>query len=226
MSRQFRTRLSEVFRPDRKKGLIVLVVALILVGLWQLSPFEAVHALSRLMDPGNPAMQTQREASAQMNRIVFSLNDARNKGLSPDTAIRWAQWLNGAKGPRAGLVKESLLQNLRNADDLLLFTPANRERMRRGTAAKIVRGPYAGQAVAVDHIVLLSLAPELGYELVNLELIPETAKKSNHITPRQLMLAEKLLAAGILKKESLERLRAETQKSPHLDEKLRPYLLQ
>jgi hypothetical protein len=221
-------RLSEFFQPGKRKGVFVLLAALMLFGLWQLSPFQAVQALSSLTDPDKLATLNERGANARMNKIVFWLHEARTKGVSAETAIRWAQSFNGTQEPRAGLVKESLLRNLETADQLLLFTPGNRERLRRGNAAKIVRGPYAGQTVEIDHIVPLSLAPEAGNELANLEMVPETVnrKKSNQVTTRQLMVAQKLFDAGLLKPETLERVRTETQKSPHLDEKLRPFILQ
>ena len=112
------------------------------------------------------------------------------------------------------------------ADELLLFTPANRERLRRGNAAKVPRGPYNGETIEIDHIVPLNLAPEAGNELANLEMVPQSVnrKKSDHITTRQLMHAQKLFDAGLLKNESWQRVRAQTQKSPHQDEALRPFL--
>ena len=226
MSQTFQTRVARIFHPDRKKGIVVLVVALFLFGLWYLSPIQSIQALASLTHPDKLATLGERGANERLNKIMFYLYEARAKGVSPETAIRWAQSLNGTKEPRAALVKESLLNNLKIADELLLFTPANRERLRRGNAAKVARGPYNGETIEIDHIVPLSLAPDAGNELANLEMVPQSVnrKKSNHVTTRQLMHAQKLFDAGLLKNESWQRVRAETQKSPHQDEALRPFL--
>jgi len=62
----------------------------------------------------------------------------------------------------------------------------------------------------------------------NLEMLPQTMnrKKSNYITTRQLSLAQRLFEAGLLRQESLQRIRNESEKSPLQSEKLRSFLLQ
>ena len=228
MSKTFQARVAQFFRPGRKKGISVLLIAIFLFGLWYLSPIQSIQALASLTDPDKLATLGERGANARMNKIVFYLHEVRAKGVAPETAIRWAQSLNGTKEPRALLVKESLLNNLKTADELLLFTPGNRERLRRGNAAKVARGPYNGETIEIDHIVPISLAPEAGNELANLEMVPQSVnrKKSNYITTRQLTHAKKLFDAGLLKNESWQRVRAQTEKSPHQSETLRPFLLQ
>jgi len=228
MLQKLQARLARAFRPGKRKGVSVLIGALILVGLWMLSPVQAIQSLASLSDPDKLATLDERGANARVNKIVFWLWDARAKGIAPEKAIRWAQSLNRTKEPRASLVKESLLKNLQIADELLLFTPGNREQLRRGQAAKIARGPYAGQSVEIDHIVPYSLAPEIGNELANLEMLPQTVnrQKSNHITTRQLVHAQRLFDAGLMKQESMQRVRAATEKSALQDEKVRPFLLQ
>ena len=71
-------------------------------------------------------------------------------------------------------------------------------------------GPYAGETVEIDHIVPISLAPELGNELANLEMLPRPLNraKSAHVGARQIDLAEEFFRAGLLTKESLARLKA------------------
>ena len=102
-----------------------------------------------------------------------------------------AQWFNGTPNKRAALVKASLLQNLKIARELGLLTPDNLEHLRRGHAALASRGPYAGESVEIDHIVPISLAPEIGNELANLEMLPRTLnrQKSNRVGARQLAYA-------------------------------------
>jgi hypothetical protein len=140
---------------------------------------------------------------------------ARHRGFSPDTTVGWAQVLNGTREPRASLVKAELARNMKIADELGLFTSENLDRLRRGHAAIITRGPYTGETVEIDHIVPFSLAPECGNELANLEMLPKTLnrKKSNHVGDRQISHAEKLFDAGLLKNESLEKVRQHSRPS-------------
>ncbi|MBC8001585.1 MAG: hypothetical protein H7X97_03260, partial [Opitutaceae bacterium] len=58
--------------------------------------------------------------------------------------------------------------------------------------------------VEIDHIVPYSLAPEIGNELANLEMLPKSLnrQKSNRVNERQLAHARTLLAAGLLTADS------------------------
>jgi hypothetical protein len=100
------------------------------------------------------------------------------------------------------------------ADELGLFTPENRESLSRGRSAVIAQGPYRGTVAEVDHIVPVSLAPEVGNELANLELMPAPLNraKSNRVSERQLAHAEALAHAGLLSKTSLDRVRAQARR--------------
>lgn len=184
-------------------------VALLGAVLWQVSPLPALLAVSSLSDPAKLATLGKRGANPRLNKVVFWLNEAQERHLPPATAIRLAQVLNGTSAPRAPLVADSLLRNLQIAGELGLWTPENRERLRRGQGGIVTRGPYSGETVEVDHIVPVSLAPEVGNELANLELLPRTLnrKKLDHVGPRQLALAERFAAAGLLPPASLERVR-------------------
>ena len=185
------------------------VLALIGFAVWQFGPFKAAFAISNLSDPAKLQTLGERGANSRLNKIVYWLDVARHRGFSPDTTIGWAQALNGTRDPRASLVKTELARNMKIADELGLLTSENLDRLRRGHAAIITSGPYSGETVEIDHIVPFSLAPECGNELANLEMLPKTLnrKKSNHVGERQISHAEKLFDAGLLKKESLEKVR-------------------
>ncbi len=196
-------------RVPKKYKFASALLALIGFAVWQFTPLQAVFAVSSLSDPAKLATLGERGANSRLNKIVFWLDVARNRGMSAETAVGWAQTVNGTREPRASLVKAELARNLQIADELGLFTAENRDRLKRGNAAIITRGPYAGETVEIDHIVPISLAPEVGNELANLEMLPKTLnrKKSNQVGERQLSYAEKLGAAGLLSKESLEQVR-------------------
>ena len=190
-------------------GLSLLIAALGLIG-WLLLPLDAIRAVASLSDPGKLATLGERGANARLNKIVYWLDQAQRKGMSPETTIMIAQFLNGTREPRASLVKASLSRNLKIADGLGLLTDKNREALRRGKAAMVARGPYAGEPVEVDHIVPYSLAPEVGNELANLEMLPRTLNrsKSNRVGERQWAYAQKLFAAGLLSEQSLAKVKA------------------
>lgn len=177
--------------------------------IWQLTPFPAVLAVGSLSDPAKLAELGPRGANPRVNKIIYWLDDARRHYMTPEAALDFALWEDRYAKPRAALVKEEVLRNLKIADELGLLTSENRTRLRNGKAALITIGPYRGESVEIDHVVPISLAPELGNELANLEMLPLSLNrhKSNHVNERQLAIAERFRAAGLLSNESLARLK-------------------
>jgi len=196
-------------RRRSKAILTASLLAIVSFLVWQFTPLQAIFALSNLSDPAKLSTLGERGANSRLNKIVFWLDDARHLGVSVETAIHWSQFLNGTREPRTSLVRTSLLHNLKIADGLGLLTPENRDRLKRGNAAIITRGPYAGETVEIDHIVPFSVAPELGNELANLEVLhrTENRRKSDRIGERQLAHAELFFKAGLLNQASLEMVR-------------------
>ena len=190
------------------------LVALVAFVLWQLVPIDAIFAIASLSDPVKLATLGERGANSRLNKIVYWLQDARKRGLAPSTSIGVAQVLNWTREPHASVVKESLLRNLKIADQLGLLTPENLDRLRKGQAANVTKGPYAKFPVEIDHIVPYSLAREVGNELANLEMLPEplNRRKSNRVGERQISHARKLLDAGLLSRESFQRVQAHAGK--------------
>jgi hypothetical protein len=105
------------------------------------------------------------------------------------------------------------VRNLKIADQLGLLSGENLNKLRNGHAGVVSRGPYAGESVEIDHVVPYSLAPEVGNELANLEMLPRTLnrRKSNRVGQRQLDQAERLFQAGLLTKVSRDRVRAKAK---------------
>ncbi|MHB1305633.1 MAG: hypothetical protein ACYDC1_16400 [Limisphaerales bacterium] len=201
------------FRRLSVSALATFVVAGL---LWAFSPVQAVTAVWSLSDPARLATLGKRGANPRLNRILYWLDDARRKGLDPTTAVDLVLTFQGVKGARAELTRDALLRNLRIADQLGLLTPDNRVRLERGAAAVVTVGPYRGEAAEVDHLVPVSLAPELDTVLANLEMLPESLnrRKSNRVGERQWSLAEAFFEAGLLTEESLDRVRARRQGPP------------
>jgi hypothetical protein len=71
-----------------------------------------------------------------------------------------------------------------------------------------MRGPYAGEPAEVDHIIPVVIAPELGREIANLEILPRTLnrRKGASMCARQRDLAGKFFAAVLLTRTQYERI--------------------
>jgi hypothetical protein len=196
----------------RKVYLGVWIVVLLTGFIWQLTPFPAVLAVGSLSDPAKLATLGERGANSRLNKIVYWLDQSQRHYNRAEKAVDIALWENGCPKVRAALVKESLLRNLRIAEELGLLTSGNRNRLRQGKAAVATMGPYNGEPVEIDHIVPVSLAPEVGNELANLEMLPKTLnrEKSNRVNERQMAHAERLREAGLLTEESYARVKAKS----------------
>jgi hypothetical protein len=170
-----------------------------------------ITAIAAQSDPAKLATLGRRAANPRLKRIMYWLAAARDTGADPGAVIDQAQTANHSAGtPRAPLVKVSLLRNLKICDGLAMLDAEDRAKLRRGNAPMVHRGPYAGQTAEVDHIVPLAQAPEIGNELANLEMLPETLNraKSDKVGERQLALATKFYAAGLISAETMARLKA------------------
>ena len=206
--------------PRLPKSLPILALALALVGWlgWQFGPVQSLQAVTSLSDPAKLATLGERGANSRLNKLVYWLDQSERQGLSAAKTMDLAQWFNGTETRRAALVKDSLLNNLKTARGLGLLTGANLDHLRRGHAATVTRGPYAGESVEIDHIVPYSLAPEIGNELANLEMLPRTLnrRKSNRVGERQLAYADRFYEMGLLSKPSWERVHDHARGHPPL----------
>ena len=192
-----------------KHSLLLGLLILILGAVWQFNPVADVRTVAALIDPVKLAGLGERGANPRLNKLIYWLWHAEQRGLSPESSLSWALWLNGQQEPQAGLVKEALLRNVKIATQLGLLDAQNLDHLRHGRAAIVRSGPYRGEVVEIDHIVPYSLAPEVGNDLANLEMLPRTLnrRKSNLVNERQLAHAERLHTAGLLTQKSLDQVR-------------------
>jgi hypothetical protein len=148
-------------------------------------------------------------ANDRLLKCVYWLNDAKTRGLDPGTVIDDAQLATNPHQQHSALVKQYLLRNLDIADKLGCLTPEGTEKMRRGASPTVTRGPYRGEIAEVDHIIPISVAPEIGNEIANLELMPRTLnrRKGATIGSRHMQHARNLSEVGVLPQEVLSRLR-------------------
>ncbi len=196
-------------RIPRKMGVVAVLLSVVLGLVWQFTPLQSIVAIASLSDPAKLATLGERGANPRLNKIVYWMFEAYDHGGSPEAAVKWAQRLNNEQGLRAEMVHDALMRNWKIARELGLLTPENLSKLKLGHAADVTYGPYLGESVEIDHIVPFSLAPEVGNELANLEMLPRTVnrRKSDKVTERQVDYAERLYEAGLLSKESLEKVR-------------------
>lgn len=177
-------------------------------------------ALVSLSDPAKLATLGDRGANPRLKKIVYWLEQAREAGADPAQVVDEVLRQNRYGAQYAALVKINLLRNIKIGDELGFFTPENLAALRRGGAPRVMRGPYAGDQGQVDHIIPFSVAPEIGNDLANLELMPGKLnnKKRAKVGQRQKDLASKLHDAGVLNDEVLSRILAvSTSSGPSLD---------
>jgi hypothetical protein len=162
--------------------------------------------VSSLIDPAKlDTLKGDRAANSRLRKICCWLITARIQGDDPGELIDSAQAQAGYGGTkRAAEDKKALLRNLTILERLGCIGGDNMEKMRRGNAPTITRGPYSGDIASVDHIIPRSIAPELDEKLFNLEFMPSrmNRKKSDGVGDRQHALAREWLAKGLLSQEA------------------------
>jgi hypothetical protein len=109
-------------------------------------------------------------------------------------AVGWGGTMKG------DLTAAAMARNRTIAERLGCLDADGMARMRRGASPIVKRGPYAGEKLTVDHIIPHTVAPSLDLVLANLELMPHSLnlRKGAKIGQRQIDLANKLQAAGLL----------------------------
>lgn len=165
-------------------------------------PTVAAEAIAAQTDPKKLAtLKGERAANARLQRCIYWMATAEDAGSKPEDVLAEAARINGTSGSDyAGFVRWGLLENLRLAKEYGILTPEGMAELRRGKSASITRGQYAGQEAAADHVIPLKVAPELGNQVLNLELLPASlnSAKGAKVGKRQVVFAGELRAAGLL----------------------------
>lgn len=162
------------------------------MGLQSLSASPEI--IAPLIDPAKlDALDGDRAANSRLRKIAYWLEAGKRAGKDPGEVIETAQKALGyADTPRAKADRTSLLRNLTILERLGCLDDAGMEKLRKGNAPKITKGPYAGDIASVDHIIPRSVAPGLDEKLYNLEFMPSrmNTSKGSQIGQRQLALAQ------------------------------------
>lgn len=174
---------------------------------------QAVAILSPLIDPDKlDRLMGKRAATPRLRKACYWLHVAEQEGHDPATVIDQAHAAALPRSPaREAEQKAALLRNLTILSRLGCLDSAGLEKLRRGRAPTITRGPYVGELATGDHIIPRSVCPELDNCLFNLEFMefmPDTLskRKGAKIGDRQRSVARRWYQSGLLSAEGLKAL--------------------
>ncbi len=198
---------TESLRMKAGKWIVGLLVWLWIVVNVAAGPRNHAREIASLVSPAKLATLGKRGANPRVQKAVYLLAIARDEGEKPIDVIQDALTHAGyTNAGFAALTKAALLRNLDIADKLGCLNHAGLHEMRRGRAPTVMRGPYKGDQLSVDHIIPRSVTSELDNVIANLELMPLRMNKgkSAKIGARQVALARELFDAGGLSKAGLK----------------------
>jgi hypothetical protein len=166
--------------------------------------------IAPLIDPAKLATLKERGANPRVQKITFYLYSAKLDRVDAAAVAKAAVKAVGMKKDAGELTVAAMLRNVTIAERLGCTDRAGLEEMRKGNAATVRFGPYAGDQLSVDHIIPRAVVPELDNVIANLELMPMRAnsRKNANVGQRQRDLALKLNKAGLLSATGLATVRA------------------
>jgi hypothetical protein len=188
------------------RALATLLCWLLLVTQAVAVPSDHVSKIASLIDPAKLSTLGKRGANPRVQKAVYWLEMARKEGETPAKVMDRAVALAGYKGTAATLTRDALLRNVDIAEKLGCLNDAGLAEMRRGKAATVMKGPYKGDQLSVDHIIPRAVVPELDNVIANLELLPlrVNEQKNDKIGARQRDMAKKFHEAGLLSRKGME----------------------
>ena len=173
-----------------------------------ISTAQHVATLAPLIDPAKlDTLKGKRAATPRLRKASYWLEMARRDGADLKTLIAKAHAATGHDSAnREAAQSAALIRNVTILERLGCLDAEGMEKLRKGKAPTITKGPYAGEIATGDHIIPRSVCPELDNALFNLEFMPLTLnqKKAAKVTQRQIDLARRWHKLGILSEEGLE----------------------
>ena len=159
-------------------------------------------ALAPLLDPAKvKTLKGDRPANPRLYKVLYWLEAARRAGGNQNTVIDTAQAATGYAGTKgAAADKLAILWSARRLEEFGCFDAAGMAELRKGNSPTITKGEHAGDSIALDHVLLRAIVPELAARFYNLEAIPSklNGKKSAKITDREVKLAQRWNREGLL----------------------------
>lgn len=132
--------------------------------------------LAPLIDPDRlDTLKGKRAATPRLRKACYWLHAAQLEGHDPAQVIDRAHESAQARdSAREAEQSATLIRNLDILSKLGCLDAEGLEKLRRGRAPTITKGPYAGELATGDHIIPRSVCEELDNCLFNLEFMPET----------------------------------------------------
>lgn len=181
---------------------ILLASALPLLATPETPDEIAKQILAPLLDPVKVAtLKGDRPANQRLYKVLYWLETARQRGGEVGGVIDAAQatarygGTAGAKADKAGIIWSRT-----KLEEYGSLTPEGMAKLRKGGSPAITRGEHDGDTVALDHVLPVSVVPELAARFFNLEAIPAKTnrQKSAKIGRRELDLARRWYREGLL----------------------------
>lgn len=191
--------VARLIRRHPQASWLIFLVFAVVAGLQTYYACSPPHQIASLISPAKLSTLGTRAANPRVQKYVAILENARLSGRDPAVVAADAVKIAGLRGEMAVLTAEAMLRNRVIAERLGCLNPAGLQEMREGRAPTVMKGPYKGDQLSVDHIIPLSVVPELDKVIANLELMPLRMNESKHakMGARQEDLLKKLRAAGL-----------------------------
>lgn len=118
--------------------------------------------LAPLIDPVKVAtLKGDRPANARLYKVLGWLETARKAGGDVSAVIDTAQTAAGYGGTKgAAADKLAIIWSRKKLEEFGCFTPAGLEELKRGGSPTITKGEYAGDGIALDHVLPRAVVPE------------------------------------------------------------------
>jgi hypothetical protein len=200
--------------PQRLWSLLAVGLLAVTVAAGATTVEKQASKLAPLIDPVKLATLRERGANPRIQKAVAILADAEAAKLNPHAVCALATKNVKMQEMAAALTKAALLRNLDIARKLGCLTADGLADMRRGKSPTVMKGPYKGDKLSVDHIIPFSVCPELDRVIANLELMPlrMNLQKKDKVGDRQRDMAKKFHQAGLLSKAGLDQVLSAPQR--------------
>lgn len=191
---------------------VLAVLAIPLSAAPQTPQAIATEILAPLLDPLKVAtLRGDRPANARLYKVLGWLETARQAGGDVDEILDTAQSAAGYEGTKGATAdKLAICWSRTKLEDFGCFTADGMAELKKGGSPTIMKGEYAGGGIMLDHVLPRSVVPELAARFYNLEAVSAKVnlQKSAKVGGRELLLARRWCAEGLLSAEGLHAIEA------------------
>ena len=169
---------------------------------------QFVEIIAPLLDPAKIAtLKGDRPINTRLYRVLYWLEMAHRGGEGIGSVMDAALGKAGYRGTkRAAEDKKAILSNWRKLEAWGCYSAEGMAELRRGGSPTIERGVSEGDEIALDHILPVTVVPELAAAYFNLDAIlaVENFSKGARIGTREKEIAKRWFADGLLSERGFE----------------------